>query len=1495
MSIARDAGIISEAQQKEIDALFTGKDGKFDEEAFAEAFARELKRAFHETVQKRMEDVPATKAGRALRRVADFIATLAKSFAFWRQERGLDPVTGQPLQAGQVLDAFLKSARTSVDEATRLDNLARAARAASLRATAEARDNAPTQAVVDEDGTVVAYHERGDRVSAEEDAAYLDAVKRGDLEDARRMVEDAARRAGYDVESFHGTGQFGFVVFDPSFSDDKISLFFGADPILAATYQYYAYNEIAASGSQDTSVRPISTSARPIDLGDSSVFSSDAAFVKAAIAAAVKAGGSAEHIHYDSGRPISRDESKLLPNNGMYTRINTRYVGPRDYVVFLVPQHNGESEAFIVPTPETFSRVSTWVQANTESVLLDILKEKANDADAALDLKMYREYPEVHQSQPIDFGEGLMVAAKQIASGWENARASSRHGIYHTALRFNNLLTVDAKGRSWKHIDLKLPGSNRKHWKTREIAKYAKEHGYDGVRIENVYDLGANRIVGADSQPRTVIIAFDSNQVKSLDPVTYDDNGNVIPLSQRFNPGNVDIRYHISDDDRDTWNRGVRDYLEHTAKMDGDMYWRLVPKQMFSEAPDILKYLNRTGVLNKIFGDLFNEALPIKVDISVMDKIHQGTDARRIGAAHTHDLTDDDLYRLIDAISDPLAIAVSNVHPENSIVFFTELLERKVAWNGEEYYNPVLIPLLLKTRGSRNDRYYEITSAYGISNPNTWRGIIEQLSKYPDELLYVNKGKLSRHESPRFSQKGQRTYVAPKERGLRRLADTLQNVMSHSRNRVPDEWGFKKLAPELHKPSSPSIIDQPASETQGENKADPNEERRDHIHVWSGARQAYDRVDLRFIGSGTGGNNEGRGAYSSGVRGVAQDKYARGALASLTYTADNIPVVYDGKSMTLKEAYGLARETAYRNDEIDEGWMIREINYQAGQLSSDNAIVGGLVDYNELREWMLEEFENESEPLTYEEILADFSKLKALPIERRMGYDYGGGFDTRRYEGKDDKIIRSEMRDFYVDKDRFGFVHYRDVEEANRLYEEILAKMPKDSRKGNTRQKKLELLDKVLPELPETRPAVMEQTWFTNRPEGDVSHLLNWFEAVTPEQLGWIVEGARKSGFSEEEIAFLQRERIDDDDVLIEDGNRMPSGREMYMRLEVISFFRTKKKNAAYLRMEERLRRNPFEERPTEEETKGETFDAVTTKDLRRAHRDVMGDAGKFASEFLVSADIDGMMYPVDYRHGNRDGRVSGWNYVAFSDEHLRVDHVYEYNPETDDFELKWHTAEGSGPRFTETPLGQELVAHAFDAIMGSRVDLLLRPSRYYGNPYETRERNPRNALVTEHLHRDVDVSEPKGFATEVSAEISRFGTREGDPTLREIRARCGSKARFYEVLGAVYETAEAVRSGLSEVVTGRERTMMSNAGLLAAEFIKHNATARATAAGRKLYLMGREFAWKLYQEDIASAWAEVERQRRGRGDCGMIGGKCEGKGPSRHGERRWPKARRMR
>ncbi|WP_330227607.1 hypothetical protein [Ruminococcus sp.] len=40
-----------------------------------------------------------------------------------------------------------------------------------------------------------------------------------------------------------------------------------------------------------------------------------------------------------------------------------------------------------------------------------------------------------------------------------------------------------------------------------------------------------------------VYVVFDSAQVKSADPVTYDNDGNVIPLSERFNDSEQDIRY----------------------------------------------------------------------------------------------------------------------------------------------------------------------------------------------------------------------------------------------------------------------------------------------------------------------------------------------------------------------------------------------------------------------------------------------------------------------------------------------------------------------------------------------------------------------------------------------------------------------------------------------------------------------------------------------------------------------------------------------------------------------------------------------------------------------------------------------------------------------------------------------------------------------------------------------------------------------------------------
>lgn len=68
----------------------------------------------------------------------------------------------------------------------------------------------------------------------------------------------------------------------------------------------------------------------------------------------------------------------------------------------------------------------------------------------------------------------------------------------------------------------------------------AFKHGYDAVIVENVKE-GVGGGVAAD-----VVLKDGGKQMKSSDPITYDNDGNVIPLTERFDSGNRDIRWSIS-------------------------------------------------------------------------------------------------------------------------------------------------------------------------------------------------------------------------------------------------------------------------------------------------------------------------------------------------------------------------------------------------------------------------------------------------------------------------------------------------------------------------------------------------------------------------------------------------------------------------------------------------------------------------------------------------------------------------------------------------------------------------------------------------------------------------------------------------------------------------------------------------------------------------------------------------------------------------------------
>ncbi len=134
-----------------------------------------------------------------------------------------------------------------------------------------------------------------------------------------------------------------------------------------------------------------------------------------------------------------------------------------------------------------------------------------------------------------------------------------------------------------------------------------------------------------------------------------------------------------------------------------------------------------------------------------------------------------------------------------------------------------------------------------------------------------------------------------------------------------------------------------------------------------------------------------------------------------------------------------------------------------------------------------------------------------------------------------------------------------------------------------------------------------EQTWFTDRPEGDESHLLNWYKPVSAENWKRII-GAVKSV----------------------DG---------WQKLNSVFADPSWTKRTVYDNAEE-----------------------VYNYFLPKVLQELNGQRGTpmEVSEFLARAGIDGVKYPADsYGKTTKNGDKAGWNYVSFRDDNIRVDHKW--------------------------------------------------------------------------------------------------------------------------------------------------------------------------------------------------------------------------------------------
>ena len=166
---------------------------------------------------------------------------------------------------------------------------------------------------------------------------------------------------------------------------------------------------------------------------------------------------------------------------------------------------------------------------------------------------------------------------------------------------------------------------------TRDIAKFAKDRGYDSVVIKNVRDNGGRNHKIDYDELADIYLLFNPNDAKSADPVTYDDNGDVIPLSERFNTEDNDLRYSK----KVTLPDGTS-----YVKLDGNLYddgngGELSPKEAYKKLintkvvvsdGDEIYFVNRLPGRKEMYNELFRRTPKYKgvADVKeVNDKINR--------------------------------------------------------------------------------------------------------------------------------------------------------------------------------------------------------------------------------------------------------------------------------------------------------------------------------------------------------------------------------------------------------------------------------------------------------------------------------------------------------------------------------------------------------------------------------------------------------------------------------------------------------------------------------------------------------------------------------------------------------------------------------------------------------------------------------------------------------------------------------------------------------
>lgn len=377
------------------------------------------------------------------------------------------------------------------------------------------------------------------------DSEYSAAVESGNMQEAQRLVDEAAKENGYTIKAFHGTSRGDRVgnVFLPERATSGPMAFFTDNREIA---ERYSRDKADTSLAYDEEYSDYYTQFRVTRNGKSLSIGDLWKYLPMAERTKIK--NAAPHIRFDEDYDKVIYDPAAQHGNGAYD-------------AYELNRNKGN----VLNT-----LVSTWLETgdlyNREADFLDVLRlvglndVEYRDPDARHE-KVYETYLKIRN--PFDasnveqtFYDGLSAWLKSTdISEYERESAGADTWDKNSVEpeQFLERVASDIEAGT-SHAWTSIPDY---------VTAYLKELGYDGIK-----DTGGK----GGGESHTVWIPFSSEQVKSAEPIVYDDAGNVIPLSERFNNSNSDIRYSLMDTDSDGRKLSAeqREYFFGSKVVDAD-------------------------------------------------------------------------------------------------------------------------------------------------------------------------------------------------------------------------------------------------------------------------------------------------------------------------------------------------------------------------------------------------------------------------------------------------------------------------------------------------------------------------------------------------------------------------------------------------------------------------------------------------------------------------------------------------------------------------------------------------------------------------------------------------------------------------------------------------------------------------------------------------------------------------------------------------------------